>query len=133
MKKIYKNRILLCSYEKTNNSNLLLPFQYSIVDYDSRKKSSILEFKRLSLVNLRNLEYNILKSFKDKTIRDIDFSDLSSCFKYSNDILMSLFKTFSYLMYRHIFHKLYIEKKFFLSISNVYSTPDCKKNVNILD
>src|SRR5581483_4483965 len=63
VKKIHKDGTLFCSCGKADNSNPLLPFQYSILDYDSREKSSVLEFKRLFLVNLKNLKYNILKSF----------------------------------------------------------------------
>ncbi|RGB21383.1 hypothetical protein C1646_778188 [Rhizophagus diaphanus] len=59
-----------------DHSDPLLPFQYSIVDYSGREKSSIPESERSSLVNLRNLGYNILKSLKDKTVRDIDFPEL---------------------------------------------------------
>ena len=36
-KKIYKDGTLLCSCGKADNSDPLLPFQYSIVDYSSRE------------------------------------------------------------------------------------------------
>ncbi|RIA94449.1 hypothetical protein C1645_817937 [Glomus cerebriforme] len=78
---------LLCSCEKADNNNPLLPFQYSIFDYDDRKKSSISESERPSLVNLKNLEYNILKNLDDETVRDIDFSELRSYSEYQADAL----------------------------------------------
>ncbi|RIA79516.1 hypothetical protein C1645_840506 [Glomus cerebriforme] len=59
-KKIHKYGTLFCSCGKADNSDPLLPFQYSIVDYDGREKSSISESERPSLVNLKNLGYNIL-------------------------------------------------------------------------
>ncbi|PKC14470.1 hypothetical protein RhiirA5_495341 [Rhizophagus irregularis] len=76
------------------------------VDYDGREKSSISESERPSLVNLKNLGYNILKSLDDETVGDIDFP---SC---GNDILMSPLKAFSYLTCGHIFHRLYRKKTF---------------------
>ncbi len=133
MKKMYKDGILLCSCDIADNSDLLLPFQYSIVDYDNREKSSILKSKRPSFINLKNLKYNILKSFKDKTVRDIDFSELNLCFKYNNDILIFPLKVFLYLTYKHIFHRFCIKKKLLFTVSNIYLFSDCRKNVKILE
>ncbi|RIA87388.1 hypothetical protein C1645_827857 [Glomus cerebriforme] len=82
----------------------------------SREKSSISESERPSFINLKNLGYNIFKSLNDKTVGDIDFSELDLCSECGNDILMSPFKAFSYLTYEHIFHRLYIEKNFFLAL-----------------
>ncbi|RGB28531.1 hypothetical protein C1646_767719 [Rhizophagus diaphanus] len=73
----------------------------------SREKSSILESERPSLVNLKNLGYNILKSLNDETVGDIDFPELDSCSECGNDILMSPLKAFSYLTCRHIYYRLY--------------------------
>ncbi|UZO24851.1 uncharacterized protein OCT59_017145 [Rhizophagus irregularis] len=56
----------------------------------SRDKCSISESERPSLVNLKNLGYNILKSLDDETVGDIEFPELDSCSKCGNDILMSL-------------------------------------------
>ncbi len=133
VKKIYKDEILFCSYGKADNSNPLLPFQYSIVDYDGKRKSSILESERLSLVNLKNLRYNIFKSLNDEPIGDIDFPELDLCSECGNNILMFSLKAFSYFMCRHIFHRLCIEKKLFLDTPSVYPASDCGKSVNILD
>ncbi|CAB4381312.1 unnamed protein product [Rhizophagus irregularis] len=99
----------------------------------SREKSSIPESERPSLVNLRNLGYNILKSLEDKTVRDIDFPELGSCSECGNDILMSPLKAFSYLTCGHIFHRLCIEKKLFLGTPSACPAPDCGKSVDILD
>src|SRR5581483_7117408 len=87
----------------------------------SRKKSSISESERPSLVNLKNLGYNILKNLNDETIGDIDFPELGSCSKYGNEILMSPFKAFSYLTCEYIFYKLCIEKKLFPSTPSICS------------
>jgi hypothetical protein len=99
----------------------------------SREKSSILESERPSLVNLKNLGYNILKSLDDETVGDIDFPELDSCSKCGNEILMSPLKAFSYLTCRHIFHRLCIEKKLFLGTPSTCPAPGCKKSVDILD
>src|SRR6266496_5252778 len=96
-KTMYKDGTLLCSCGKADNSDPLLPFQYSIVDYGGREKSSISESDRPSLVNLKNLGYNILKSLDDETVGDIDFPGLDSCSECDNDILMSPLKAFTYL------------------------------------
>ncbi|PKY61112.1 hypothetical protein RhiirA4_521068, partial [Rhizophagus irregularis] len=104
-----------------------------ISNTQSREKSSILESERPSLVNLRNLGYNILKSLEDKTVRDIDFPELGSCSECGNDILMSPLKAFSYLTCGHIFHRLCIEKKLFLGTPSACPAPDCGKSVDILD
>ncbi len=133
VKKIHKDGTLFCSCRKVDNSDLLLPFQYSIVNYDGKEKSSISESKKLSLVNLKNLGYNILKSLDDETIGDIDFSELGSCSKCDNDILISPLKAFSYLTCRHIFHRLCIKKKLFLDTPSACPASDCEKSVDILD
>ncbi|PKY41808.1 hypothetical protein RhiirA4_396535 [Rhizophagus irregularis] len=107
-KKIHKDGTLLCSCGKADNSDPLLPFQYSIVDYDGREKSSISESERPSLVNIKNLGYNILKSLDDETVGDIDFPELGSCSECGNDILMSPLKAFSYLNVRTYFSQLFL-------------------------
>ncbi|CAB4486406.1 unnamed protein product [Rhizophagus irregularis] len=53
-------------------SNEAIP-DYGPFDYDGREKSSISESERPSLVNIKNLGYNILKSLDDETVGDIDF------------------------------------------------------------
>ncbi|RGB35381.1 hypothetical protein C1646_759379 [Rhizophagus diaphanus] len=109
-KNIYKDGTLLYSCGKADNSDLLLPFQYSIVNYDGREKSSILESERPFLVNLRNLGYNILKSLEDKTIRNIDFPEL--------DIFFTDFVS---------------KKKLFLGTLSVYLASGCGNNMDILN
>ncbi|RIA98432.1 hypothetical protein C1645_113602 [Glomus cerebriforme] len=99
----------------------------------SREKSSISESERPSLVNLKNLGYNILKSLDDETVGDIDFPGLDSCSECGNEILMSPLKAFSYLTCGHIFHRLCIEKKLFLGTPSACPAPGCGKNVDILD
>ncbi|CAB4482113.1 unnamed protein product [Rhizophagus irregularis] len=99
----------------------------------SREKSSISESERPSLVNLKNLGYNILKSLDDETVGDIEFPELDSCSECGNDILMSPLKAFSYLTCGHIFHRLRIEKKLFLGTSSACPASGCGKNVDILD
>ncbi|PKY59916.1 hypothetical protein RhiirA4_412578, partial [Rhizophagus irregularis] len=104
-----------------------------ISNIQSREKSSISESERPSLVNLKNLGYNILKSLDDETVGDIEFPELDSCSECGNDILMSPLKAFSYLTCGHIFHRLCIEKKLFLGTLNACPASDCGKNVDILD
>ncbi|PKC66411.1 hypothetical protein RhiirA1_512203 [Rhizophagus irregularis] len=128
-KAMYKDGTLLCSCDMADNSDPLLPFQYSIVDYGGREKSSISGSERLSFVNLKNLGYNILKSLEDKTVRDITFPKLDLCSECGNDILMSPLKAFLYLTCGHIFHKLCIEKKPFLDTPSTCLAPSCKKNL----
>ncbi|CAB4375473.1 unnamed protein product [Rhizophagus irregularis] len=99
----------------------------------SREKSNISESERPSLVNLKNLGYNILKSLDDETVGDIDFPELDLCPECDNDILMSPLKAFSYLTCGHIFHRLCIEKKLFIGTSSACPAPDCGKSVDILD
>ncbi|PKC12115.1 hypothetical protein RhiirA5_412256 [Rhizophagus irregularis] len=120
--KIHKDGTLLCSCRKADHSDPLLPFQYSIVDYGGREKSSITESEKPSPVNLRNLGYNILKSLDDETVEDIDFPELDSCPECGNDILMSPLKAFLYLACGHIFHRLCIEKNF-LSVLQAHVQP----------
>ncbi|PKY50301.1 hypothetical protein RhiirA4_466708 [Rhizophagus irregularis] len=98
-----------------------------ISNIQSREKSSILESERPSLVNLKNLGYNILKSLNDKTVENIDFSELNSYSECGNNILMSPLKAFSYLTCGHIFHRLCIEKKLFLSTLGVVITENTIK------
>lgn len=133
MKKMYKDETLLYSCGITDNNNPLLPFQYSIVNYGVREKSSILEFDRPFFINFSNLRYNIFKSLKDKSVRELDFPELDSCSKCDNDILMSPFKAFSYLMCGHIFHRLCIKKKLFLDALSICPASNCKKSVDILN
>ncbi|RGB22126.1 hypothetical protein C1646_678053 [Rhizophagus diaphanus] len=104
-----------------------------ISNTQSREKNSILEPERPSLVNLKNLGYNIFKSLNDETVRDIEFPELDSCSECDNDILMSPLKTFSYLTCGYIFHRFCIEKKLFLDTSSACPASGCGKNVNILN
>src|SRR3954454_8344498 len=127
-KAMYKDGALLCLCGMADNSDPLLSFQYSIVDYGGREKSSIPESERPSLVNLRNFGYNILKSLEDKTVRDIDFPELGPCSECSNDILTPPLKEFTYLKCEHLFHRLCIEKKLFLGTPSICPFPGCEKN-----
>jgi flagellar hook-basal body complex protein FliE len=121
-----KRGALYCSCGVGDDRDPLLPPQY-------REKSSIPESDRPSLVNLRNLGYNILKSLDDKTVRDIDFPELGPCSECGNDILMSPLKAFTYLKCGHFFHRLCIEKKLFLGTPSACPYPECGKNVDILE
>ncbi|CAB4413134.1 unnamed protein product [Rhizophagus irregularis] len=50
MKAVYKDGVLLCSCGVVNNSDPLLPFQYSIVDYSGREKSRPKPFYRMDIL-----------------------------------------------------------------------------------
>jgi hypothetical protein len=88
-----------------------------------------LESERPSLVNLKNLGYNILKSLDNETVGDIDFPELGSCFECGNDILMS--PIISHV--RTYFSQTLYQKKTFSWHSKCMFSPNCEKSVDILD
>ncbi|CAG8790628.1 18447_t:CDS:1 [Gigaspora margarita] len=83
--------------------------------------------------NIKNLAYNILKTFKDGIIKGKKITELGPCSKCDNDILISPFKAFTYLTCRHLFHRLCIEKKLLLTVPNTCPFLGCEKNIEILD
>ena len=54
-----------------------------------------------SLVNLRNLGYNIIKSLEDKAVSEIVFPELEPCIECNNGILTPPFKTLTTLSCGH--------------------------------
>ncbi|CAG8687744.1 9332_t:CDS:2, partial [Racocetra fulgida] len=83
--------------------------------------------------NIKNLAYNILKTFKDGFIKCKKITELGPCSECGNDILISPLKAFTYLICGHLFHRLCIEKKLLLTVPNTCPFPGCGKNVEILD
>ncbi|CAG8655361.1 14059_t:CDS:10, partial [Cetraspora pellucida] len=83
--------------------------------------------------NIKNLAYNILKTFKDGIIKGKKITELGPCSECDNDILISPLKAFTYLACRHLFHRLCIEKKLLLTVPNTCPFLGCGKNVEILD
>ncbi|CAG8705822.1 6007_t:CDS:1 [Cetraspora pellucida] len=83
--------------------------------------------------NIKNLAYNILKTFKDGIIKGKKITELGPCSECDNDILISPLKAFTYLACGHLFHRLCIKKKLLLTVPNTCPFPGCGKNVEILD
>ena len=54
-----------------------------------------------SLLNIRNLGYNILKNLNNKLVRDKEISELGPCSECTNDILVHPLKAFTVLFCRH--------------------------------
>ncbi|RGB24003.1 hypothetical protein C1646_773698 [Rhizophagus diaphanus] len=88
----------------------------------SKEKSSISKSKRLFHVNFKNLGYNILKSLDDKTVKNIEFSELDSCSECGNDILMSLSRH-SHTSLAGIFFIDFVLKKNFFLVLQAYDQP----------
>jgi len=81
------------------------------------------------LINLRIFGYQILKSLKEKNVRDIDILKLEPYSKCNKKIFSFSITEFTMLAYGHIYHKLYIKKK----LSNSYSFSGYRKNVDIIE
>ncbi|CAG8741744.1 26687_t:CDS:1 [Racocetra persica] len=83
--------------------------------------------------NIKNLAYNILKTFKDGIIKGKKITELGPCSECGNDILIFPLKAFTYLTYGHLFHRLCIKKKLLLTVPNTCPFPGCGKNMEILN
>ncbi|CAG8562032.1 8178_t:CDS:1 [Scutellospora calospora] len=86
-----------------------------------------------SINNIKNLAYNILKTFKDGIIKGKKITELGPCSEYDNDILISPLKAFIYLACGHLFYRLCIEKKLLLTVPNICLFLGSGKNMEILD
>ncbi|KAF0413850.1 hypothetical protein F8M41_007713 [Gigaspora margarita] len=83
--------------------------------------------------NIKNLAYNILKTFKDGIIKGKKITELGPCSECDNDILISPLKAFMALSCGHVFHRICIKKKLLLTVPNTCPSPGCGDNVEILD
>ncbi|KAF0434160.1 hypothetical protein F8M41_004932 [Gigaspora margarita] len=84
----------------------------------------------MSLVNLQNLAFNILKETKHSTVQNIDVTELLPCKLCENKILSVNFESFTVLSCGHIYHRKCIEKKFLLTTKNKCPLSDCNKIID---
>src|ERR1043166_6379862 len=98
-----------------------------------RKKGKASESVNQSLVNQRKLAYNILKNLEDDILGDKEIPELEQCSECNNEILTRPSKAITILSCGHTFHRICIEKKLLLTMPNACPSPDCGKNVDIIE
>jgi hypothetical protein len=74
------------------------------------KKSKITKPCKPSLINHRNIAYNILKYLEDDMVENKEILELGQCSECTNNILTSPIKALTILSCGHIFHRPCIEK-----------------------
>lgn len=79
----------------------------------------------MSLSNIRNLAYNILKKLGDDTVKDKEFTELAKCPECDKDVLSPDFEAFTVLSCGHIFHRECIEKTLLLTRQSYCPVADC--------
>ncbi|PKY43462.1 hypothetical protein RhiirA4_457455 [Rhizophagus irregularis] len=79
----------------------------------------------MSLSNIRNLAYNILKKLGDDAVKDKEFTELAKCPECDKDVLSPDFEAFTVLSCGHIFHRECIEKTFLLTRQSYCPVADC--------
>ncbi|CAG8657007.1 4053_t:CDS:1 [Paraglomus occultum] len=85
------------------------------------------------ITNLKNLAYNILKTFEDSLVDNIEIPELDECSKCSNKIVLQPIKAVTILSCGHIFHRICIEKELLLSRKESCPYPNCNNFVDILE
>ncbi|CAB4418438.1 unnamed protein product [Rhizophagus irregularis] len=83
----------------------------------------------MSLSNIRNLAYNILKKLGDDIVKDAEFTELEKCPQCDKDILTPSFEAFIILACGHVFHRECIERVFLLTRQNKCPVADCTATV----
>ncbi|CAB4380555.1 unnamed protein product [Rhizophagus irregularis] len=83
------------------------------------------KFYSMSLSNIRNLAYNILKKLGDDAVKDKEFTELAKCPECDKDVLSPEFEAFTVLSCGHIFHRECIEKTFLLTQQSYCPVADC--------
>ncbi|CAG8634449.1 10368_t:CDS:1 [Cetraspora pellucida] len=83
--------------------------------------------------NIKNLTYNILKTFKDDIIKGKKIPNLSNCSECGKEIISFPLKAFTTLSCEHVFHRLCIEKKLLLTIPNMCPFSGCSEEVEIIE
>ncbi|CAG8713947.1 14135_t:CDS:2, partial [Cetraspora pellucida] len=83
--------------------------------------------------NIKNLIYNILKTFKDGIIKGKKIPNLSNCSECGKEIISFPLKAFTTLSCGHVFHKLCIEKKLLLTIPNTCLFSGCSEEIEIIE
>ncbi|PKK56841.1 hypothetical protein RhiirC2_721609, partial [Rhizophagus irregularis] len=101
-------------------------------DDDDGEKSKIPKPFISSLINHRNLAYNILKYLEDDTVKNKEIQELGQCTECTNNILSSPIKALTILTCGHIFHRPCIEKQLLHTKPSTCPFPDCGKNVDII-
>ncbi|RGB25082.1 hypothetical protein C1646_772230 [Rhizophagus diaphanus] len=97
-----------------------------------REKNKITKPCKLSLINHKNIAYNILKYLEDNMVKNKEIQELGQCTECTNNILSSPIKAFTILTCGHIFHRPCIEKQLLHTKPSTYPFPNCEKNVNII-
>src|SRR5581483_8199189 len=90
------------------------------------------ERSRPSLVNHRNLAYNILKYLEDDIVGDKEILELELCSKCTNNILARPLKALTILSCGHIFHWSCVEKQLLFTKPGACPFPNCGKVVDIV-
>src|SRR3954454_4903297 len=84
----------------------------------------------MSLNNLKNLAYNILKNLEDESVRDMEVPELGSCLECNNEILILPIKVFMVLSCGHVFYRECIKKNFLLTQQNNCLIDNCTVIIN---
>nr|CAG8542988.1 6907_t:CDS:2 [Entrophospora candida] len=79
----------------------------------------------MSVTNLKNFAYNILKTFGD-TIENKEFPELKQCSECNKEFFSHPLKGFTTSQCGHVFHRICIEK--YLLITNICPFPKCDQN-----
>ncbi|CAG8786600.1 1310_t:CDS:2 [Cetraspora pellucida] len=64
--------------------------------------------------NIKNFAYSILKTLKDSIVKGKKISNLSNCSECRKEIILFPLKAFTILSCGYVFHRLCIEKNFYL-------------------
>ncbi|RIA81717.1 hypothetical protein C1645_789796 [Glomus cerebriforme] len=118
----------------TNNYDSLGDLIYYDDDDGSsgREKSKITKPYKLSLINHKNIAYNILKYLEDDMVENKEILELGQCSKCMNNILTSPIRALTILSCRHIFYRSCIEKQLLHTKPNTCPFTNCGKNVDII-
>ncbi|PKC01197.1 hypothetical protein RhiirA5_457077 [Rhizophagus irregularis] len=96
------------------------------------EKNKITKPCKPSLINYRNIAYNILKYLEDDIVKNKEIQELGQCTECTNNILSSPIKVLTILTCGHIFHRPCIEKQLLHTKPSTCPFPDCGKNVDII-
>ncbi|CAG8701277.1 319_t:CDS:2, partial [Gigaspora rosea] len=83
--------------------------------------------------NIKNLAYNILKTFKDGIVKGIKITELEHCSVCKDEIITHPLKAFTTLSCGHVFHRICIEKELLLTMPNTCPFSGCSKEVEIIE
>jgi hypothetical protein len=89
-----------------------------------REKSKITKPCKPSLINHRNIAYNILKYLENDMVENKEIPELGQCSECTNNILTSPIKALTILSCEHIFHRPCIEKQLLHTKPSTCPFPD---------